>query len=72
MAWKLIAAFVAALALVYLGQLTILVSVLSIGVKALIAVLIAVVVGGVAVYLWQQYRKTRRGCDPHKLILKKQ
>jgi hypothetical protein len=59
MAWKFTAAFLLAITLIYLGSLSVWVTVLSLGVKVLLAVLATLVVGAAGMYVWQRYRKER-------------
>jgi hypothetical protein len=56
MAWKFTAASLLAVTLIYLGSLSVWVTVLSLGVKAILAILAVLLVGVAGVYVWQRYR----------------
>jgi hypothetical protein len=56
MAWKFTAAFLLAITLIYLGSLSVWVTVLSLGVKALLAILVVLFAGAAGLYVWQRYR----------------
>lgn len=69
MFWKFFAVLIAASALIYLGSLSVWVTVLSISAKVLLAVIAALIVGIAAAFFRQYYRKSKQS-DPHRLIFK--
>jgi len=69
MFWKFLAVLIAASALIYLGSLSVWVTVLAISAKALLVVIAALFVGIAAAFFRQQYRKSKQS-DPHRLIFK--
>lgn len=58
MFYKFLAAFLAAIALIYLGNLSVWVKVLSAGLIATLAVITAIFVAGGGIYLWKRYRSS--------------
>jgi hypothetical protein len=56
MFFKFLAAFLIASVLIYLGSLSVWVTVLALSVKALLATLAVVLVGALAVYMWKRYQ----------------
>ena len=69
MFWKFLAVLLAASALIYLGSLSVWVTVLSISVKVLLAIIAALFVGIAVAFLRQHYRKSKQS-DPTRLIFK--
>lgn len=56
MVWKILLILAAALALIYLGSLSVWVTVFALSIKILLALIGTMILGITGVYLWKRYR----------------